>query len=201
MAQYRRTLLRLACALTLLGCGSSKPSAPPATPTSKTPPPDLAPRAQGIATATLPEDPIAAKRSSAQWQQHLDHEEEERQMGFDRRHLREHKALIKLLKNARSHYEAASNENALQKVSAEMPRELAQIERLRKELDPWGNNSRVLPDYAALQAVLGKPYADAKRAAISGNDRALEQLREGFDARLEHIDDWLEKSEENEEEE
>jgi hypothetical protein len=201
MTKHRRTLLRLACALALLGCGSGKSSAPAATPAPKAPPPDLAPRAQGTATATLPEDPIAAKRSSAQWQQHLDHEEAERQMGFDRRHLPEHKAVLKLLQNARSHYEAASSESALHKVSADMPRELAQIERKLKELDPWGNNSRVLSDYAALQAMLGKPYADAKRAAISGDEHALDRLREGFDARLEKIGDWLEKSEENEEEE
>jgi hypothetical protein len=200
MTKYRRCLAPLACALRLLGCGSGKRS-PAATVAVKTPPPDLAPRAQGIATATLPEDPIAGKRSTAQWQQHLDFEEDERQMGFDRHHLREHEALLKSFKNARAHYDAARNESALKKVSAGMAHELAQIERKLKELDPWGNNSRVLPDYAALQAMLGPDYESAKRAAISGDDHALDQLRERFDARLERIEEWLEKSEESNEEE
>jgi hypothetical protein len=199
MMKCESKLATLTFALMVSGCGSSKPALPPS---AATPPPDLAPRAQGITTSTaLPEDPVAAKRATAQWQQHLDHEEDERQMGFDRRHLREHKALLKLLKSSRQRYDDAADESALQKVSADMPRQLAQIERKLKELDPWGNNSRVLPDYAALQAQLGPTYENAKRAALRGDDKALAKLREGFDARLEHIDEWLEKSEENEEEE
>jgi hypothetical protein len=189
----------LALAITLFGCGSSKHAAPAAPP--RPPPADLAPRANTIATSTLPEDPVAARRATAQWNQHLDHEEDERQMGFDRRHLREHEAVIELLKNARSHYDHARSESALQKVSAGMPRELAQIERKLKELDPWGNSSRVLPDYAALRALLGPTYERAKRAAIGGDDQRLEELQKSFDARLEHIHAWLEKAEENDEEE
>jgi hypothetical protein len=199
ITKQKSQLAVLAIAMTLFGCGSSKHAAPAAPP--RPPPADLAPRANTIATSTLPEDPVAAKRATAQWNHHLDHEEDERQMGFDRRHLREHKAVIKLLKNARAQYDGAHSESALQTVSADMPRELAQIERKLKELDPWGNNSRALPDYAALQAMLGPTYERAKRAAIRGDEKALDQVKEGFDARLEHIHDWLEKSEENEEEE
>lgn len=202
MMRHRSKLATLALALALCGCGSSKRATPATPPSAATPPADLAPRPPGItATSTLPEDPVAAKRSTAQWQQHLDHEEDERQMGFDRRHLREHKALIKLFKNARAHYDDARDESALHKVSAGMPHELSQIERKLKELDPWGNNSRVLPDYAALQGMLGPTYENAKRAAMRGDAHALDQLQEGFKARLEHIDEWLEKAEENDEEE
>ena len=49
----------------------------------------------------LPEDPERGQRSTAQWSQHLQHEEDERQGIFDRQRIPQHRALMKLLTNAR----------------------------------------------------------------------------------------------------
>jgi hypothetical protein len=153
------------------------------------------------APARLPEDPLAGKQSEQQWRQHMVHEEDERQMQFDLQREEQHRGLRKLIAASRARYDQARSEAALAKVRAEMPRKLADIEKQVKQLDPWGNNSRLLPDYAALSAALAGPYPDAKLAALHGDAHALDSLRADFDQRLQKIDAWLERAEKEEGEE
>jgi hypothetical protein len=148
----------------------------------------------------LPEDPVAGKASELQWREHMVAEERERQLGFDHRRLREHRALVKLIAAARARYDRASTEPAVAKVRTDMPRGIAEIRRRVTEIDRWGVNSRLLQDYDALAVSLAGPYADAKLAAIRGDARALEEVRAAFDQRMKTIAAWLEEAAESEDE-
>jgi hypothetical protein len=162
---------------------------------------DRAPQPPGApATPPLPEDPAAGKRSEQQWREHMDHEEEERQTLFDRKRLKQHRALIKLIAAARARYDHARTEAAVAKVQQDMPRQVAEMRRRVTEIDPWGVNSRLLPDYAALTAALSDTYAPAKIAAIKGDASALTQLHADFDQRMKKMNDWLHEVEESKDE-
>jgi hypothetical protein len=186
-------------ALALTACHSTPPK--PVAP--RDPDRDLAPRSSAALASTapsLPEDPLAGQRSTLQWREHLAHEEEERQMIFDRTRLSEHRALVKLLQAARARYDGAKDANAVERTRADMPQRLSEIERRVHDLDPWGNSSRLLPAYGALQQALGATYAEAKLAALRGDKHPLEQVRRSFDDHVEKIDKWLEEVAEYEDE-
>ncbi|MFI5308634.1 MAG: hypothetical protein ACHQ53_14840, partial [Polyangiales bacterium] len=117
----------------------------------------------------LPEDPVAGKQSELQWREHMAQEEHERQLGFDRKRLKEHRAVVKLIVAARARYDRARTAAAVAKVRTDMPRAIAEVRRRVTEIDRWGVNSRLLRDYDALATSLLGPYADAKVAAIKGD--------------------------------
>jgi hypothetical protein len=148
----------------------------------------------------LPEDPVAAKRAEAQWRQHMEDEEHERQQGFDHQHLKQHRALLSVIGAARARYDHAKTAAAVAKARAEMPQRIAEIRRRVTEIDHWGVNSRLLGDYDALATSLSAAYADAKLAALDGDSRALDQVRTAFDQHLKTIDDWLDEAAESEHE-
>lgn len=168
-------------------------AAPVATPESALPPP-AAPKVH-TGPATLPEDPEKGQASTAQWQHHLEHEEEERQIAFDHARLKEHRAVVKLITAARARLDRAKTEAALDKAQADMPALITEIRDRIKDLDHWGNNSRLHPEYEALQFLLAGNYAAAKRAALQGDESALTQVRATYDLRMKGIADWLEKAE------
>jgi hypothetical protein len=66
------------------------------------------------------------------------------------------------------------------------------------EIDPWGVNSPLLPDYAALENSLTDAYADAKLAALNGDASALVAVRAEFDQHMKKIAAWLEEAAESE---
>jgi hypothetical protein len=149
----------------------------------------------------LPEDPVAAKNAGAQWQEHLLKEEEERQMLFDRPRLQQHRAIVKLIKAIRARYDRAKSEPAVAKARAAARSQLDAVHARVNELDPWGVNSRLLPDYEALRATFAGDYAEAKIAALAGDATKLETLRATVEQHLESIDEWLEEAAEGKDEE
>ncbi|HEY2732623.1 MAG TPA: hypothetical protein VGI70_01495 [Polyangiales bacterium] len=152
-------------------------------------------------TSKLPEDPIAAKKSEAQWRQHMRDEEDERQLGFDRSRLGRHRALMKLIAAARADCERARTEGALAKVRMQLPARIAQMQRSVTAIDRWGVNSRVLGDYAALIDALSDRYPAAKLEALRGDRRAWERAQREFTEHEKTIEQWLERAEEDDEEE
>jgi hypothetical protein len=192
-------LLAVGVSLTQSSCDSRQQP----TPSPRTPDRDLAPRSAAAYTSktpSLPEDPIAGKRSTLQWAEHLAKEDEERQVIFDRQRLSEHQRVVKLLRAARARYDNAADESAVKRVDSAMPRLVSDIQNQVHELDPWGNCSRLLPHYVALQSSLSDAYPAAKLAAIRGNPQHLGKLRESFDEHLEKIEVWLEEVAEYEDE-
>jgi hypothetical protein len=148
----------------------------------------------------LPEDAALGKRSQLQWRKHMDDEERERQIGFDRQHLKAHRAVVARFRAARSLYDRATTEAALAKARTEMPQRVEEIQKQVTELDHWGNNSRLLGDYTALEASLTSDYADAKLAALKGEGAALKKTQAAFDGHLKTIAEWLEEAAHTEEE-
>ena len=124
----------------------------------------------------------------------MDEEEHERQALFDRQRLREHRALVKLIAAARARYDAARTEAAVAKVRADLPRTTAEIQKRVTEIDHWGNNSRLLPEYEVLSASLAEGYPAAKMAALKGDAEPLEQARAAFDDRMQKIAAWLKEA-------
>jgi hypothetical protein len=191
-----RSLLRaVGTALWLAACHG--PSAAPS-PERDRAPHDLTASTPDV--QRLPEDPAAGKLSEQQWRDHMQHEEDERQLDFDKRHLQEHRAVLQLIAAARVAYDQARSSTAVEKVRAAMPRRVAEIRRRIVTLDHWGVNSRVLPNYDALIASLSERYANAKAAAISGDASQLEQVRGDFDQHLKTAEAWLEEAAESEDE-
>lgn len=149
--------------------------------------------------APLPEDPEAGKRAEAQWREHLEKEEEERQVNFDRRRLKEHRALIRGINATRARVKDARSLSAFAKVEAALPAQLEQLREGIRKIDPWGVTSRLLPDYQALVTLLGGSYGEAKAEALRGDPAALAKANAEFNARVEHMKELLEEAEESEE--
>jgi hypothetical protein len=181
-------------ALVVVATAACRHSEAPAPAPSAAPPAPSAPSVASADPGRLPEDPVLGKQSEAQWREHLDEEEHERQALFDRQRLREHRALVKLIAATRARYDAAKTEAAVAKVRADMPRTTAEIQKRVTEIDHWGNNSRLLPDYEALSASLSESYPAAKTAALKGDEKPLEHERADFDARMQKIAAWLKEA-------
>ena len=168
------------------------------------PPPSPATAARGTAAARLPpplpEDPEAGKRAHQQWQAHMELEERERQLGYDRRKIREHRALLALLLAARRRYDAARTPAAVATLSARTPAFLEQAHRRIGAIDHWGVNSRLLPDYQALLKALAETYPAAVTEALNGDRRAVIAARADMDRRLADMRSWLKAAAESEDE-
>ena len=139
----------------------------------------------------LPEDPERGQRSTAQWSQHLQHEEDERQGIFDRQRIPQHRALMKLLTNARKTLDEAKGWQELGQAQASVRKQLSEGRAQLKALDPWGNSSRLLSDYEALMKSLETRYPEARLAAYRGDSQPLTAARADFDAHLRSMNGWL----------
>jgi DNA repair ATPase RecN len=148
----------------------------------------------------LPEDPVAGKRSELQWKKHLQAEEVERQMAFDRNRLKEHHGLIERIKAARETLDRSKTPSAVQQTLAKLEATLQQLQRDIDAIDRYKNSSRILPDYDALMNALKNSYPAAKLAAMGGNTDALSQARNDFDAHLRTMHAWLERLEKDDDE-
>lgn len=138
-----------------------------------------------------PEDPAAAAKSTAQWREHLEAEEHERQILFDRARLKEHRAVLKVLVAARARYDRAKTKSAVLAVQEKLPATVADVRRRLTQIDHWGTNSRLLPDYDAYLKALGDGYPAGRIDAIAGKPAALETVRHDLDERTRHIKAWL----------
>jgi len=161
-------------------------------------PPRAASSGEGTAVAAasadpgrLPEDPVKGAESSAQWRAFMASEERERKLGYDRRKLDQHRAVMAMLSGARARYDRAKTAAAVAKVRSELPATTADIRRRIEHIDQWGNNSNLLDDYAALLSALEQDYPRARTSAIEGNSAALDALRGQWDERTKKMNAWL----------
>jgi hypothetical protein len=191
----------LAGAASLVACRQSAnpPSSGSVSASAATPSAPLVASAAPADSSHLPENPELGKRSEEQWRKHMDDEERERQLGFDRSHMKEHGTVVARLKAARASYDRATTAAALTKARDDMPHRVEEIQKQLAELDHWGNNSHLHGDYAALEASLTSDYPDAKLAALKGNAAALKKAQATFDAHLKAISEWLEEAAHTEE--
>jgi hypothetical protein len=148
----------------------------------------------------LPEDREAGEKSQRQWQAHLQFEERERQLGYDRRKMKEHHALIGVLEAARKRYDAARTLPAVEKLQARTPSLVEDVRARTIVIDHWGVNSRLLDDYRTLLASLTETYPAAVKAALQGDRRALTDARAEMDHRLKSMRAWLKEARESQDE-
>lgn len=207
---HRARIAALAAAIACASCGrdaepapatqsAAKPLASPpaaAVAPDKTRAERLAPRAERAHNAKrLPEDAAAGKRASEQWDEHLAEEERERKLVFDREHMRGHRAIIARIVAARGRYDRARTEAQLKAARTAVGAQLTSIQAEVAKLDPHGQSSGLLADYAELQAALSSTYPDAKAASLRNEAAALRAEQARFDERLEAMTEWLEKAE------
>ncbi|HWA76764.1 MAG TPA: hypothetical protein VG937_30735 [Polyangiaceae bacterium] len=192
------------CASIALGaCQQRADSAAPGTRASSVAAAVASPSAQPAPSADpsrLPEDPVAGQRASAQWREHMEEEEVERKLNYDRRKLPDHRVVLGLLRAARGRYDQAQSKAAVLALQTSLPQALTPVKARIEKIDHWGVNSNVLSDYAELQRVLQTSYPDARIAALSGEKPAFEAARADFDARLKKVEAWLERAAESEDE-
>lgn len=147
----------------------------------------------------LPEDPELGKRSTQQWSKHLSREEDERQGLFDRQRLEQHRKLMKQLTAARIQLDEQKGMQELNAALVSVRKQLDGVRAQLKQLDPWGNSSRLLPDYQALLEILSVRYPPAKQAAFGGNSEKVDAARMEFDAHLRNMNRWLDRIQHEEE--
>jgi hypothetical protein len=182
--------------LTLPGCGresASRSAAKVGSPDQRAPGGDADP-------GRLPEDPTAGHQSEIQWRAHMDAEERERQLGYDKRRLSEHRTVIKLLGAARARYDRAKTAGAVARARSETAASIEDVRRRITAIDHWGVNSPLLTDYYELIGQLDSAYPEARVAALSGDAGALTQLRSDMDRRILKMKKWLEEAQQSEEE-
>jgi hypothetical protein len=156
--------------------------------------------APATGSGRLPEDPEGAEQASAEWRAFMVKEERDRQLGYDRRKLGEHRAILARIHVARARYDHAKSTHAVDKVQAEMPAAIADVRRRITHLDHWGNNSKLLGDYDAMLKTLEDEYPVARRSAIGGDTAPFDALKARWDEREKRMSDWLEEAESSEEE-
>ena len=152
-------------------------------------------------SGTLPEDPDAGARASAEWHEHLQREERERRLGYDRRKLPQHHEVLKVLEAARRRYDHASSAGAVSSAEEAFRAQVPKLEQRFDAIDHWGVSSKVLPDYRQLVTTFSDAYPKARSAALAGDATALEQVGRDVDARFRAIDDWLREAAASEDEE
>ena len=158
--------------------------------------PDVAPESSG----KLPEDPVAGAKSVAEWRQHLEREEHERRLSYDRRRLPEHRQVLKLLQNARRSYDAAGTRQAVSNAQRAFAATRPKLVAMFDAIDHWGVSSKVVPDYRNLVETLAEAYPSARIAALAGDPTAFRRLQAEVDARFAAIDAWLREAAESEDE-
>jgi hypothetical protein len=158
----------------------------------------VAPRIQ--AGPTLPEDPVAGARSLLLWQQHLEEEEEERRANYDRRHSREHRAIVAQLLSAQQAYERAKTAAGVKQVQRSAVPGLDSIRKQIKKVDRWRVSSNLLKNYDAVLEALTTTYPAARLAEIAGEGDAATKTRRAVQAQFEKIDEWLARAERAEDE-
>lgn len=182
--------------LTLLGCGresASLSAGQVASADHRTPGGDAY-------AGRLPEDPTAGHQSEIQWRAHMDAEERERQLGYDKRRLSEHRTVIKLLGAARARYDRAKTAAAVARARSTTEASIKEVRRRITAIDHWGVNSPLLTDYHELIGLLTSAYPEARIAALSGDGGALTQLRSDMDRRVQKMKKWLEEAQDSEDE-
>jgi hypothetical protein len=149
-------------------------------------PPPAAP-----ASDRLPEDPVAGAKSTAQWRTFMAAEEHERRLHYDRDRIKQHRAVLRLLKAARARYDRARTKAAIDAARAGFSATADDVHKRMTEIDHWGNNSNLLADYEALLHLLADDYPAARISSLEGDRAVLDRARAAVGEREQKIRTWL----------
>lgn len=147
-----------------------------------------------VAAAALPEDAAAGERSVAQWREHLEEEERERKLRFDRRKLPEHKRVSQLIRAAQQAYDRAPTERAVTAAQKSFQASLPRLEKSFDALDHHGESSGLVPEYRKLVELFTGGYPSARIAALAGSRASLGEVEARAKTHFETIDEWLKEA-------
>jgi hypothetical protein len=114
-------------------------------------------------------------------------EERERRLNYDRRKLKEHRVVESFFRAARVSYDHAKSAADDRQIQRGLAAGLLQTQKRVEQIDHWGVNSNLLPDYAELLKALSGAYPQARIAALSGDIAGLDEMRAQLDAHFERI--------------
>ena len=127
--------------------------------------------------ARLPEDPVAGAKATQQWRDFMAAEERERRLRYDRDHLKDHRAVLKVLVATRARYDRARTKAAVLAIQKRLPPTVDGVRARITRIDHWGNNSNLLADYDAILKPLADTYPTARIAALDGDHAPLDAQR------------------------
>jgi hypothetical protein len=137
------------------------------------------------------EDVAAGKKAAAEFAAREARDERDRRLRYDRDHMREHRALLALIRKARARYDRVRSRRALDGAVEAVRGIVADGRQRVQQIDRWRNSSKVLEDYDALFALFDKAYPEAVASSLRGERHALAEARAQCDARMKKIRDWL----------
>jgi hypothetical protein len=147
-----------------------------------------------VDSSQIREDPEASKRDWAWLEAHEAREEFERHLRWDREHMKQHRAVLAAIAQARSRYHRVRTKRALETTHDLVRTAAPNIRRQVHDIDPWRNGSYVLDDYEAMLQILEKRYPAAVRARLEGKEADLADVRKELDSRVEKVRRWLAKA-------
>jgi hypothetical protein len=134
---------------------------------------------------------VKAAQATAQWEQHLQREEEERRLYYDHQHEKEHETVLAGLEQAKRRIDGATTNAALATAAAAAKASLPELRKHVAAIDPHRQSSSLLADYDAILAALDGPYAAARSASLRGDDGPARVLRADLERRLAKARAWL----------
>jgi hypothetical protein len=143
---------------------------------------------------------VAGAKSVAEWRQHLQREEYERRLSYDRQRLPEHRRVLKILQETRRGYDAAGTRQAVSNAQRAFESTRPKLAATFDAIDHWGVSSKVIPEYRNLAEIFAEAYPNARTAALAGDPTALQRLQAEVDGRFAAIDAWLREAAESEDE-
>jgi hypothetical protein len=182
----------LALALALSACQKREPDQ---LPLPEQPPAPAAAAVKKRLHPPLPENPELGAKSSAQWQEHLDEEEEHRQLCYDRDRLGQHREVTTQLASLRKRYDQARTEAELASARADAQRQAPALQKQLDVIDPWKNSSVALPEQQAMLKLLLESYPGARLEALRGNGQSSGRAAAELDRHAESLRQLLERAE------
>lgn len=141
---------------------------------------------------------MKAANATAQWQEHLREEEEERRLRYDQQRAKEHEVVLAALEKARRRIDAATSKAGVTAAKAAVDASLPALQKKVVAIDPKRQSSNLLSDYEAILAALAGPYPTARLASLAGDDKSLAELRSDIERRFAKARAWLVKEGEEE---
>jgi hypothetical protein len=163
------------------------------------PPSDEAPRwPSQTARPRAAEDPVAGKRSEAEWRAHLAREDRERLLARDRSALEHHRAIMAMLLRTRRNYDRARSPEAVGAAQAQAAQLASRVEQALTKINLWGNVSPLTSTYRSLVQSLREDFPRARTAALRGSAEKQTALRAEFDRRMRKIKSYLREAAQSE---
>jgi hypothetical protein len=153
--------------------------------TPRSPSPDI------VDSSHVREDVEAGRKAQAAFQARVAREDHDRQLRFDRVHMREHKQMLALFRKARARYDRARTERAIDGARTATRGGATSIRHTMEEMDRWRNSSKVFGDYDALLESIENAYPAALEASLRGDRQPLTAVRASFDAHMNGVRRWL----------